>query len=83
MAIEPYGGELVDRTPPAGQADALRRRARELPRIAVSHRILTDLYLLGVGALSPLEGFMGREDYESVLDDRRPTRGADGSGADR
>jgi sulfate adenylyltransferase len=65
--IEPYGGELVDRTVSGGEADRLREQARELPEIALSGRVLSDLYLLAVGGLSPLEGFMSRETYRSVL----------------
>ncbi len=68
--IEPYGGELVDRTVGGGAADELRRRAGELPAIEVPHRVLSDLYLIAVGGLSPLTGFMGPEDYESVLTER-------------
>lgn len=67
MSIAPYGGGLVDRTVSAVEAAELRREAEELPSIRIGYRILSDLYLLAVGALSPLEGFMGKEDYESVL----------------
>jgi sulfate adenylyltransferase len=69
MTIAPYGGELVDRTVSGGDADELRRRAAGLPSVTLTHRILSDLYLLAVGGLSPLAGFMGRDDYESVLEE--------------
>lgn len=75
MSSVPYGGELVDRTTAAEQAEALRARADSLPSIRVDHRILSDLYLIAVGGLSPLNGFMSREDYVSVLDDMRLTDG--------
>lgn len=75
MSSEPYGGQLVDRTTAPEQADALRARAGDLPSIQVDHRILSDLYLIAVGGLSPLTGFMSREDYVSVLDDMRLTSG--------
>lgn len=67
MTIAPYGGRLVDRTVAPDRAGELRRSAAELPEIPISRRILSDLYLLAVGALSPLEGFMDRETYRSVL----------------
>src|SRR4051812_5958213 len=68
MPITPYGGTLVDLRPEADEAAELRRRARSLPRIRVSAVTLSDLYLLAVGALSPLRGFMGEEDYDAVLE---------------
>jgi sulfate adenylyltransferase len=68
MPITPYGGTLVDLRPEADEAAELRRRARSLPRIRVSAVTLSDLYLLAVGALSPLNGFMGEEDYDAVLE---------------
>src|SRR5919204_35645 len=37
--------------------------------------VVADLEMLASGALSPLEGFMGREDYESVLESMRLASG--------
>lgn len=68
MSILPYGGTLVDRRVEGQAAAALRARASELPRVDVTSHTLSDLYLLAVGGYSPLTGFMGRADYESVLD---------------
>jgi sulfate adenylyltransferase len=68
MPIAPYGGTLVDRTVDAATADTLRARASSLPQIPISSHTLSDLYLIAVGGLSPLTGFMGRADYESVLE---------------
>jgi len=63
--IAPHGGKLVDRTGdrPSG-FDALET-------LTLTSRELSDLDMLASGALSPLEGFMGREDYESVLESMR------------
>jgi sulfate adenylyltransferase len=60
--ISPHGGRLVDRT--GVRPDDLH----ELPVVGLTSRELSDLDMLACGALSPLEGFMGAEDYESVLD---------------
>jgi len=65
--IKPHGGELVDRT---GE-----RPEGSLPQLTLTSRELSDLDMLAVGALSPLEGFMGREDYESVLENMRLANG--------
>jgi sulfate adenylyltransferase len=67
--IEPHGGELVDRTGPA--PDDLD----QLKAIPLTSRELSDLDMLASGALSPLEGFMGQADYESVLDGMRLASG--------
>lgn len=68
MALAPYGGTLVRRTLPRARAEDARRRAASLPRVRISPVSLSDLYLIAVGALSPLTGFMRRADYEAVLE---------------
>src|SRR6478752_5331540 len=65
----PHGGVLVDRT--GDRPDGVDR----LERVVLSSRELSDLELLACGALSPLEGFMGREEYNSVLDSMRLVNG--------
>jgi sulfate adenylyltransferase len=63
--IAPHGGLLVDRTgePPA-DLDSLET-------LTLTPRELADLDMIAVGALSPLTGFMGKEEYESVLESMR------------
>ena len=39
--------------------------------LTLNRRQLYDLELLGNGALNPLSGYMGRDDYERVLQDAR------------
>jgi sulfate adenylyltransferase len=67
----PYGGVLKDLYLPAAEAFALKQRSATLPGWDLDARQLCDLELLLNGALSPLEGFMNRRDYSSVLDDMR------------
>src|SRR5881409_3861885 len=67
--IAPHGGELVDRS--GERPDDLE----SLETLTLSSRELSDLDMLASGALSPLEGFMGRADYESVLEDMRLASG--------
>lgn len=70
-----HGGILVQRM--AG--DDLRRHwleeAGRLPVIQLEQGSLSDLECLGTGAFSPLEGFMVRADYESVLKQMRLASG--------
>jgi sulfate adenylyltransferase len=67
--IAPHGGSLVDRT--GDRPEGLDR----LESLALTSRELSDLDMLASGALSPLEGFMGKEDYESVLESMRLVSG--------
>jgi sulfate adenylyltransferase len=67
--IKPHGGELVDR---AGERPGDLARLEVLP---LTPRELSDLDMLASGALSPLDGFMGPEDYDAVLDDMQLANG--------
>jgi sulfate adenylyltransferase len=67
--IAPHGGELVDRT--GERPDDLKA----LETLTLTSRELSDLDMLASGALSPLEGFLGQEDYESVLESMRLAAG--------
>jgi sulfate adenylyltransferase len=67
--IAPHGGYLVDRSGP--KPDNLET----LEQVLLTSRELSDLDMLASGALSPLEGFMGRDDYERVLEDMRLAKG--------
>src|SRR6266508_4492502 len=69
--VEPHGGLLVDRFVPAVEIDAFDERARRLPRIVLDARELADLELIATGALSPLRGFLGSVDYQSVIERMR------------
>jgi sulfate adenylyltransferase len=63
--ISPHGGELVDRT------GELPPDLEKLEVLTLTSRELSDLDMLASGALSPLEGFMNREDYERVVEEMR------------
>jgi sulfate adenylyltransferase len=50
-------------------------RARSLPRLTLSSRETSDLIMLGIGAFTPLEGFMTKADWQSVCDELRLSDG--------
>jgi len=76
LLIPPYGGTLVDLRAPEDALPELRARASTLPSIQLSDRAVCDLELLAVGAFSPLDRFVGREDYDRILDELRLASGA-------
>ena len=59
--------EVRERLPEGEELDELRAEARNLPRLEVGQRELSDLFMLASGALSPLDSFMGPADYNSVI----------------
>ena len=72
----PHGGALELRIAGQEEVAGLREEAKSLPTIeAKSRRVLSDLELLAVGAVSPNRGFMSQEDYESVITEMRLANG--------
>ncbi|MEE8236848.1 MAG: bifunctional sulfate adenylyltransferase/adenylylsulfate kinase, partial [Gammaproteobacteria bacterium] len=68
---EPHGGELKNLYLPPQAVEDEKSRARDIPSWDLSMRQLCDLELLLNGAFSPLEGFMGADDYNAVLANMR------------
>lgn len=64
--ITPHGGKLVDRFVANGQRNHLKAEAQNLPGITLSPKQACDLEMIAIGAFSPLTGFMGKADFESV-----------------
>ncbi len=65
--IAPYGGTLLPLLAPPERALALRQEARELPSLVLDADRICQLELLLNGSLSPLRGYMGREELHAVL----------------
>ncbi len=67
----PHGGTLINLIVDKERAEALRAESRDWPSWDLTPRQLCDLEMLMNGAFSPLTGFLGREDYESVCQSMR------------
>jgi sulfate adenylyltransferase len=71
ILIEPYGGKLINLCVAGERHAELLARASKLPRIQLTERNLCDLELLATGGFSPLSRYMGRDDYQQVLERMR------------
>ena len=69
--IEPHGGTLVNLLVDKDKAEALRSNSRDWSSWDLTPRQLCDLELLMNGGFSPLEGFLTKDDYNSVCDKMR------------
>ncbi len=72
---EPHGGELKNLYLPADAAAAAKGVAHEYPSWDLTERQLCDIELLLNGAFSPLDGFLGTDDYDSVVKSMRLVSG--------
>ncbi len=69
--VAPHGGTLVNREVTGDQALALAERAAWLPGVRLGPRAVSDLEMLAIGGFSPLDGFMTRDQYQSVVEHMR------------
>ncbi len=75
MPIKPHGGKLIDRVAKGDDRERLLKEAENLQKIPVTVRDRFDLEMIAIGGFSPLEGFIGEDDYHSVIDRMRLSDG--------
>ena len=67
--VPPHGAEtLKPLLIPEGERPEALERAENLPRVPLSSREVSDLFMLGMGAYTPLDGFMGEADWLGCCD---------------
>lgn len=69
MSIQPHGGTLINTFNPN---EPFQNLDKKIPLDAIS---LSDLELIGIGAYSPIEGFLTKEDYQNVVENMRLASG--------
>ncbi|MEC0258424.1 sulfate adenylyltransferase [Paenibacillus lautus] len=74
-AILPHGGTLVQRVAQGAEREDLLKQVETLHKVPVNAWTISDLDLIGVGAFSPLQGFLNEQDYKSVVSSMRLSDG--------
>ncbi|MBT8422114.1 MAG: adenylyltransferase, partial [Gammaproteobacteria bacterium] len=72
---EPHGGELKQLYLDEDAAEQAKKDAADYPTWDLTARQLCDIELILNGAFSPLEGFLGKADYDGVVDNMRLANG--------
>lgn len=73
--VQPHGGKLTPVLVPREQRAEWKAKAEKLPVIRMSSREASDCLMLGIGAFSPLTGFMSQADYEGVVENMHLANG--------
>jgi sulfate adenylyltransferase len=74
--ISPHGSDELKILLLSGkEKEAELKKAEKLPKLVMSSRETGDLIMLGIGGFTPLEGFMGKDDWKSVCAEMKMTNG--------
>jgi sulfate adenylyltransferase len=74
--VPPHGSDAVKPllAPQAMRAEALARAGR-LRKVPLDSRAVSDVLMLGMGAYTPLDGFMGQDDWRGACVDMKLSNG--------
>lgn len=67
----PHGGKLIEQVVPEEDLEEAVEEARDLKALHVDSEQAREAENIALGVYSPLRGFMGREEYSSVLENVR------------
>jgi len=70
-----HGGPLVHRIATPEQHEIFLEAGATMPRVTLDDRAVSDLVMIAIGGFSPLSGFLGRADYDTVVTDMRLANG--------
>jgi sulfate adenylyltransferase len=74
-SIDPHGGKLIQRELSGNDRVEYLVKCKSLSSLTISKWNVSDLEMISNGAFSPLVGFMGKEDYRSVIKDMHLANG--------
>ncbi len=74
--IKPHGAEELKILLLIGkEKEEELKKAEKLPKVIMSSRETGDLIMMGIGGFTPLEGYMGHDDWKGVCQDMKMTDG--------
>tara|TARA_B100000315_G_scaffold190081_1_gene180073 strand:- start:13486 stop:14703 length:1218 start_codon:yes stop_codon:yes gene_type:complete len=74
--VSPHGGgELKLLLLTGAELEEEKKKAQSLPQIKMVSRETSDLIMMGIGAFTPLDGFMGKDDWQGVCDNFKTANG--------
>jgi sulfate adenylyltransferase len=73
--IQPHGGKLIDRVLKGDVRLEALEKAKTLPSIKLDPESTSDVENIATGVFSPLEGFLGKDDFRHVVREMRLTCG--------
>lgn len=72
---QPHGGTLINRIATEERKKELTEKAKKLYQLTIEDRYGADVEMIAIGAFSPLTGFMGKADSESIIEKMEFTNG--------
>ena len=74
--ISPHGSDTLKILLLEGKAkEEELKKAETLPNVELSSRETGDIIMMGIGGFTPLEGFMGHDDWKGVCEEMKMTNG--------
>lgn len=67
--ISPHKGKLRPLLIEGKESEENKKKAKTFTRVRLSSRETSDLIMMGIGAFSPIDGFMKEQDYKRVVSD--------------
>ena len=73
--IKPHGGKLINKLPTEEERKELLEKVKHLPKVVAGNRYIGHCEMIAIGGYSPLEGFMTKDEAESVIKNLRLPNG--------